>query len=74
MDSGAVSSAEEHRTFNPGVVGSNPTRLTILYCTANSTVQGDLRGVCSPYLVVFRRWYGINDCGLAGLDLELLDE
>ena len=44
------------------------------YCTANSAVQGDLGGVRSPYGRVLRRGYGVDDCGLAGPDLDLLDE
>ena len=51
-----------------------PLRPTRLYCTANSPVQGDLCGVRSTYGRVLRRGYGVDDGGLAGLDLDLLDE
>ena len=44
------------------------------YRTANSAVEGDLSEVRSPYGAVLRRGYGVDDCGLAGLDLDLLDE
>ena len=44
-------------------------RPTRLYCTANSPVEGDLCGVRSPYGRVLRRGYGVDDGGLAGLDL-----
>ena len=50
---------------------SQPTRL---YFTANSPVQGDLCGVRSPYGRVLRCGYRVDDGGLAGLDLYLLDE
>ena len=44
------------------------------YRTANSAVQGNLYGVRSPYGTVLRRGYGVDDTGLAGPDLDLLDE
>ena len=42
---GPLAQLAEHRTFNPGVVGSIPTRPTTMYKTANSAVQGDFGGL-----------------------------
>ena len=44
------------------------------YRTANSAVESYFDGVRSPYGRVLGRGYGVDDCGLAGLDLNLLDE
>lgn len=48
--SGPLAQLVEHRTFNPGVVGSIPTRPTTVSDTANSAIQGDFSGVLSTYL------------------------
>ena len=43
-------------------------------CTANSAIQGDFSGVRSPYGTIVRHGYGVDECGIAGPHLHLLDE
>ena len=64
---GAVAQSGEHLLCKQGVRGSNPLSSTKTYGKHNSSVEGDLSGVRSPYGAIVRRGDSVEETALPGL-------